>query len=203
MSDLKMMKLNTKSTLLCALGFSGFSIGLAAQHQQSYDFFADRETIAFTLSTDLVELLADRSQESQERPGEVRYLNADGSTAVVPVQVKTRGSFRLDPNICDFPPIRLNFRRQDVPRTLFAGQDKIKMVTHCLTPDPEYQQFAILEYLVYRAYETLSPRSFRTRLAEVTYEDASGTFGAITRYGFLIEDVEDVAIRNAAKVVEY
>jgi hypothetical protein len=105
-------------------------------------------------------------------------------------------------DVCDFPPIRLNFRARDVPWTLFEGQDKLKLVTHCRTPEPDYQHHVILEYLTYRLYELFTPKSFRTRLAQVTYVDASETHAPITRYAFLIEDVDEMATRNDTRVVD-
>ncbi len=130
------------------------------------------------------------------------YEDADGNAVWLPVQVKTRGKFRLAEDVCDFPPIRLNFRTRDVPWTLFEGQDKLKLVTHCRTPDPDYQHHLVLEYLTYRLYERFTPKSLRTRLAQVTYVDASETHGTITRYAFLIEDVDEMAVRNNMKVVD-
>src|SRR2546425_9716741 len=50
-------------------------------------------------------------------------------------------------------------------------------------------------------YNLLTPRSFRVRLARVTYADSAGKETAVTRYGFLIEDDRELAERNRAKVV--
>ncbi len=45
------------------------------------------------------------------------------------VQVRVRGKSRL--RVCEFPPLRFNFLTRDTEQTVFAGQDKLKLVTHC------------------------------------------------------------------------
>ena len=79
-------------------------------------------------------------------------------------------------------------------RTLFAKQHKLKLVTYC-QPDPGYQQHIVLEYLAYRLYNVVTPLSFRVRPAEVTYRSSDSDKG-VTRFGYLIEDIDDVAGRN-------
>jgi hypothetical protein len=69
-------------------------------------------------------------------------------------------------------------------------------VTHCQDDRDEYEQYVLLEYLIYRVYNTLTPLSFRVRLARITYEDSEGDRDTVTRYGFLIEHEEAVAERT-------
>ncbi len=166
------------------------------------DFFADRSTLQFILSTDLTVLLADRALNSPERPATLGYRDANGAPVWLPLKIKTRGKFRLVESVCDFPPIRLDFPAKQLTGTVFAGQNKLKLVTHCRTADPAYEQYVIQEYLSYRVYELLTPRSFRTRLAKVTYGDASVTHDPITGYAFVIEDEREMAGRTGAEIVE-
>ncbi len=53
----------------------------------------------------------------------------------------------------------------------------------------------LLEYATYRMFNVLSPASFRVRLAQVDYVNDDGR-PLISRYGFFIEDLRDVARRN-------
>jgi hypothetical protein len=53
----------------------------------------------------------------------------------------------------------------------------------------------MLEYLVYKLYNLITPVSFRVRAAEVTYRDSAADPG-VTRFGYLIEDIHEVAGRN-------
>ena len=50
--------------------------------------------------------------------------------------------------------------------TLFKGQDKLKLVMPCR--DDEY---VIREWLIYKLYNLVTPKSFRTRLVRVMMED--------------------------------
>ena len=45
-------------------------------------------------------------------------------------------------------------------------------------------------------YQEISPQSFGVRLCKITYEDIKDSSYKITKYGFLIEDIDDVAHRN-------
>jgi hypothetical protein len=58
------------------------------------------------------------------------------------------------------------------------------------------------EYLIYQIYNMLTDYSFQTRLLDITYLDEKGGGKAIQRVGFVIEDVDDVAARNAMVAVD-
>ncbi|MGE0045066.1 MAG: hypothetical protein AB7T08_04835, partial [Hyphomonadaceae bacterium] len=54
-------------------------------------------------------------------------------------------------------------------------------------------------YLAYRLFNTLTPQSYRVRPATVTYRDREERRSEVTRFGFLIEDVDDMARRNGGR----
>ena len=58
------------------------------------------------------------------------------------------------------------------------------------------------EYLVYRIFNLLTPRSFRARLAKATYVDAASGMPLTTRYGMFLEDDDDVARRMDGRIAE-
>ncbi len=154
--------------------------------------FQDQGVLEFTLSTDFRQLKRDRGQESTDRPAEILVA---GSSDPVPLQVRTRGNFRLRRSTCsDMPPIRLNFAASTAEGTVFAEQDKVKLVTHCRGSD-QYERNTLQEYLAYRIYNLLTDISFRVRLARITYVDTSGGDDPETRYAFLIEDEDALAER--------
>jgi hypothetical protein len=136
----------------------------------------------------------DRSQDSEERPATLWITGADGDTVEVPLQLRTRGRFRLQKNICSFPPLRLNFQESQPRGTVFDGQDRLKLVTHCHDRE-SFEQNTLEEYLAYRIYNQLTTESFLVRLVKITYLDSSGRNEPITRFGFLIEDEEQLAER--------
>ncbi len=193
-----------RNVVLQLIVVSALSAGLvtASRAQRTApDFFADRSTFEFILYTDLGALLADRSLDSPERQGEVGYWASDSTPIWIPVEVKTRGLYRLREENCDFPPLRLDLPARELRGTIFDGQNKLKLVTHCRTDDPEFEQYVVLEYLAYRVYEILAPKSFRATLVKVMYADVAEEYEPITRYGFLVEDVDDLAARFGMKEV--
>ena len=158
--------------------------------------FEAQEALQLTLKTNLNVLLKDRGDERDEHQATVSYQIADGSTVEQKLKVEVRGNFRRNKKHCAFPPLRLNFPKKDVQGTLFDGQDKLKLVTHCQKNAYAYEQQVLLEYLSYKIYNLLTPLSFQVRLVEVTYTDNSGEEKPETYHGFLIEDDDAMASRN-------
>ncbi len=166
----------------------------SAQDPPGSTLFSSQEVLSLILETDLEEVLSDRSEESSDRPALLMVQGAGGESLEVPLQVRTRGRYRLQKDICSFPPLRLNFQETRPLGTVFDGQDKIKLVTHCNDRN-SFEQNVLEEYLAYRIYNQLSDVSFRVRLAEITYRDSGGGRDPLTRMAFLIEDDEALAAR--------
>ena len=55
------------------------------------------------------------------------------------------------------------------------------------------------EYHVYKLHQLVTPYSFNVRLCKISYEDSEGKFDPTPHYGFLIEDIDDLAKRNGMK----
>ena len=98
-------------------------------------------------------------------------LVADGVT--YPITLAPRGITRLQKDTCQFPPLRVEFTRPPPAGSLFQGQHRLKLVTHCKN-GVDFQQKVLLEYSAYRIYNLLTQQSFRARLANVDYVDADG-----------------------------
>ena len=161
--------------------------------------FATPAPLVFTLETDLRRLLRDRGTERKEHGATLRYVAESGDTVSLPVDLRTRGIFRLKQ--CAFPPLRLDFPESRVRGTVFAGQDKLKLVTHCRGSQTPYEQNILQEYLLYRIFNVLTERSLRARLAHVTYRDTTGHDAPLTRYAVLLEAESELARRLGTTVV--
>jgi len=153
------------------------------------------------LEADWDALDGDRDQESPHRPGRIVWTDSDGREIAIPVQVRTRGTFRLKRSTCSFPPLRLEFPASEAEGTPFHGQDRIKLVTHCRDRD-SYEQNVLEEYLAYRIYNLLTDISFRVRLANITYLDAAGGDAPQTRLAFFVEDEDSMAARLGGMMLE-
>jgi hypothetical protein len=163
--------------------------------------FADTEPLRLRIEADFDQLKDDRDEENEERDGTLVIIGADGAEAAFPLEIRTRGRFRLQSRTCRFPPLRLDVPRSQMDGTPFENQDKLKLVTHCRDSD-RYEQNTIKEYLVYRIYNLITDRSFGARLARITYVDTSGEDDPIERWGFVIEAEEALAERLGGVVVE-
>lgn len=159
--------------------------------------FAEREPLRVTIEADFDQLRDDRDEENEERPG--TFTLADGTT--LPVDIRTRGNFRLRSGNCPFPPLRLDFPRDSLGGTVLDGQNRLKMVTHCRDSGP-FEQNVLQEYLAYRIYNLVTDLSFRVRLARVTYVDVAGEEDTIERWAFLIEHDDALAARLGGEELE-
>ncbi|MBE0591176.1 MAG: hypothetical protein IH616_02100 [Gemmatimonadales bacterium] len=174
----------------------------AVSDTASGPLFASDELIELTIEAPLGRLVKDRGDEKESFPGVVRYMTREGGEVALDVGLRTRGNFRLRPKTCGFPPLRVDVKKSAGRGTLFEGQSRLKLVTHCQDGRAEYEQFVLQEYLIYRIYGLLTPRSFRVRLARITYLDSDGKRDPLTRYGFFVEREEAMAARNGWEVLK-
>jgi len=122
--------------------------------------------------------------------------------SVIDLQVRVRGNSRLV--LCRFPPLRLSFPEGSAADTAFAGQGKVKLVTHCKNGSIRAENNVLDEYLVYRLFNLVSSRSYRVRLLQLSYEDTDAELKDLDRpyYGFLIESDQELAARTGGQVAE-
>lgn len=175
--------------LLTACAAAMLLFAAPAYAQQAKPLFETDAPLRLTITGPISKLIADREND-QEVPGTV--AGPDGQA--LPVRLKLRGITRRTAEICEFPPLRINFTGPPPAASPFAGQNRLKLVTHCRT-SASFQQHLLIEYAAYRMYNLLTPRSFRVRLAQIEYRDSSGR-PIVTRDGFFIEELGDVAKRN-------
>ena len=161
--------------------------------------FSSHDLIEFTLETDYGRLRGDRTQDSEYRPAVLRMTDDEGLDRTIDIEVKTRGNFRLQN--CRFPPLRVDLPRSRLGGTVFDGQNRIKLVSHCRDRDDDEQNL-LEEYLVYRSYNLLTDESFRVRLARITYADGEDDDDPVVRYAFFIEEAEAMAERLGGVYME-
>ena len=159
--------------------------------QQPKPLFAASEPIHITIQAPLGELIRSRSDAV------IQGTLTDPNGQALPVALSVRGITRRSSDVCEFPPLRVQFTSPPPPASLFAGQKKLKLVTHCKN-NPAFQQYVLLEYSAYRMYNLLTPHSFRVRLANIDYRGADGR-PIISRVGYFLEDLGDLAKRNGLK----
>ena len=164
--------------------------------------FTDDKPLELTLVGNYKVISKDRDTLSTtEYWGEVRMADGNGGELKIPVELRTRGHYRLANRNCSFVPLRLDFKKGEVKETIFNGQDKLKLVTHC-NGNAMYEEYMIREYLAYKVHNLVTPRSYRARLARVTYVDSATNKPIETRNAVFLEHEDDVAKRMEGEVVE-
>ena len=158
--------------------------GVAQKAPPSQPLFDSDEILAATLKLPMRALLAGQSEGEGPLVGEFLIGARGADERAFTVEISKRGHSRLQ--LCDMPPLKLNFKSSELDGTLLANQNKLKLVTHCLD-DQKFERYLQLEYAIYRSYNALTDESFRVRQLEVTYVDLDGWFGNKTRPAFLIE----------------
>lgn len=140
-----------------------------------------------------------RVSEPIEYDGELSYTDANGQNQSFQIKITTRGLTRRD-KVCDFPPLKLWFDKEQLKGTEFRGQGSLKMVTHCKKRG--YEPYYVKEYIAYRIYNLITEYSFRVRPMMVTYLDSERDSKPEEHFGFLIEDVDDLADRHGLQELE-
>lgn len=146
--------------------------------------FESDEVLGLRLEGPLREVMRDRAPEQEER---LFTLTVDGEE--LEVAVRARGRFRRAN--CNFLPLRLNFKKKAVKGTAFAGQDKLKLVTHCKN-SRAYEQNTLEEFNIYRFFNLVTDASFRVRLAKINYVEGDKQ---TEKFGFLIESQDALSER--------
>ena len=120
------------------------------------------------------------------------HLRSDGFE--LDLKVRARGNSRM--RLCDFPPLRFNFKMADTAGTPFEGQDKLKLVTRC-KKGGRYEGDVLEEYAAYRIFSLFSDVSYRVQLVHMTTFDTDGRLNKSFRnnYGFLVEPLEQMVLR--------
>jgi hypothetical protein len=181
-----------KTRLIIALACCALALPAPSVAQTPAPLFESADPIHLKITAAFPSLIRNRQGRT---PMAGTLVDPSGQT--LPVNLSLRGITRRASDICDFPPLRVDFTTPPPATSVFARQRRLKLVTHCRRNE-SFQQNVLLEYAAYRMFNQVSPKSFRVRLANIDYVDSGGRPIA-SRVGFFIEDLDDVARRNGTK----
>jgi hypothetical protein len=135
----------------------------------------------------------ENKKEPVYQPAIITWQNIDASGPVKePIQVKLRGNFRrLN---CSFASMTFDFSDES-KKSKLSNLKELKVVVPCEWGSDD-EQWVIKEYLVYKIFQLFTDRSFRARLVRFTFDDNSDSIKSYKQYGFLLEDVDDLAKRE-------
>lgn len=186
------------------IALAGFLLAAAAEAEVSRPadpLFQSPDVLAVRLVGPLDTIMSNRKEDEQFE-GKLLYADEAGNSSELDVEIRTRGRFRRQKDVCSFPPLRLNFKKSQTDDTLFDKQDKLKLVTHCKDRSERYEQALLREYLAYRILNQLTDISFRVRLLQITYEDTDTGQPPVVAYGFVVEHKDRLKKRTGLKVLE-
>jgi hypothetical protein len=173
--------------LLCILPVWGYA---------QTGLFDSDSVLDLRLSGDIRGLMNDRSDNPGDHNITLTYLEA-GVERSIPISSRTRGNFRRKLGDCIYPPVMLIFKGSQNANTLFHEQQKLKLVLPCKDDD-----YVVREYMAYRIYNLVTPKSFRVRLVKLTLDDTRKKKVQEPFYAMLLEEEDQMAKRNNAIPIE-
>ncbi len=136
----------------------------------------------------------ERSREDDPRfPATIRWTGEDNYEQSLGIEVGPRGLTRRY-KVCKFPPLKLYFDKETAKPTPFRGNKSLKLVTYCVK-NRRYEPYILKEYIVYRIFNLVTPYSYRVRPLTIAYQDSDRGGDPLVKFGFLIEDIDEVADR--------
>jgi len=165
-----------KLILLILYGFRS----LGQEHLPHTPLFMTDDTLFMTINTDMRSLLKSRTGEAINHDG---LLTLKEDNIEIEMKLRVRGNFRRLTRNCRFPPIYLDFDKDDLDVHDFLGQNKIKLITPCKSDD-----YVLREFMVYKIFNLLAENSFDVRLVKVNYIDSKGKRKSEEHLSFLLED---------------
>ena len=164
---------------------------------KSQVLFQSDDIIQFELRANFTKIFKDRNDSTRYHKAVLSYIKPDGDTVFLDVRVKVRGMFRKNPKNCEFPPLWVNFKKEEVIGTIFEDQKKLKLVTLC-----QLERYILQEYIIYKLYNQITDLSYRVRLIKINYFTTDKNKSLYDGYSFFIENVDLMAERNNMIVTE-
>jgi hypothetical protein len=175
------------------------SLALAQETAAPSTLFTADEPLRMSLEAPFSRVFRDRTNPDPDyQGGRLVYADASGAEVAIDLRVRVRGRSRAAN--CAFPPLLLNFPEEGVSATMFDGQNRLKLVTHCESGGV-YEQYLWLEYLAYRVLNLVTDTSLRVRVVTATYYDSEREREIAIKPGLLIEDEARFAVRQGLAVV--
>ncbi len=144
--------------------------------------------------------IKEKTKDSTFIQTELSYSEELGVWKTIPVELKTRGNYRL--KNCYFPPVKMKMSKNDAKGTLFKGSRSLKLVMPCMLEKNKNDNI-IKEYLAYKVYEIAGDYHFKVRLVSIDFAEERGNkTKEHDLKGILIEDPDDMAERYEGQILD-
>lgn len=162
------------------------------------DFYMKSEPAEVKLESDFTRLMANKLARAYQ-PATLHVRFSDSISMRCAVRIKPRGKSRLE--FCDQPPLKIDFRESGLSSTSLKNLEKVKLVSNC-KQGLYYDKYVFREFLAYKLYNQLTPKSFRVRLARIEFVDTGSGGKTWENYGFIIEETDALARREQLVEIE-
>jgi hypothetical protein len=126
--------------------------------------------------------------------------SSPGEWDTIPLEMRTRGNFRLDN--CYYPPIRIKFKKKQIDGSVFEKNKSLKLVLPC-QKSKGADSYIGKEFLAYQLLEDITQYYFETRLVKVKFTNLDDKKAEeVELLGILVQDDDEVADRFDGKIVE-
>jgi hypothetical protein len=144
--------------------------------------------------------ILDERDTGEEFPATFTVYSGKEEVSSWDIKVTHRGRFRR--KVCNFPPLKLDFDKDQLKERGLAKFDKFKLVTHCIEDKFGGNENLKREHMVYQLYNQVTDLSYRTLLLEITYVDSEDPKNSLERYGILIEPNKEIENRLNAEEMD-
>lgn len=183
---------------LSIIALAGPDHARAAEHimandstKSIFDLLSQEDVLHINIKTDITKFLDNKNtHETQKALIEIKGDLVHPDKWIV--DISARGKHRR--KTCDFPPVKLKFKKSVLKNNHLEKFNSLKLVTHCGSR-AEAEELLLKEYLVYKLYNNLTPHSFRVQLVEIDWQDSNNQHNIGIKWGFIIEHKDEVAHR--------
>ena len=183
--------------ILVSWGLAFGALSTAQSSETAKPLFAADDMLELEISAPFSELIKKRARSTDPYAATIYDMAAGQS---LNLRLSARGNSRRTRGICQFPPLRIRFETRP-EAGVFAGQKSLKLVTHCKDKEANEQNL-LLEFQAYRLLNRLTDQSLKVRLARIRYKDEAKGKLVAERFGFFIEDMDDLARRHGMKELD-
>lgn len=178
----------------------GFPIQLLAAAVEPDPLFESSEIIDISLTAPF-RLIDEERDREKEYEGTLSYTSDAGETVVLDASFQVRGNWRLREENCDYSQLWIDLKRGQTPGTLFANQNRLKLVVQCKRQG-RYADLLVKELQAYQMFEQFSQYNFDTRLVNASYVDSEREGRSRTHLAFFIEHQNRLQDRFGMEEVE-
>lgn len=157
-----------------------------------FDIIEDVEGLSIIVKMDYDTLIMHKMKDFETK-GDVQFLKEGKEILSLSAVFTVRGKYRR--RICDFPPLLIDFDKDELDSLGLRKTDKYKLVTHCFNTSNN-KRYVYREDLAYKLYRSLTDNSFRTKVFNIKYMSERGSTESV---GILIESKKELAKRLDGK----